>query len=282
MAALTAAGVATSLGDGASAAAALIEGFTTHILTGRPLVIAKYAMSLDGRIATHTGHSRWITGPLARAHLHRLRASVDAILVGAGTVRADDPQLTARPPDWPGQPYQPLRVIVSRHGRLSLSARVFDATLPGRTLLVTANDLPPTDARTLQGRGLELLQLPDGTDGVDLPALLDYLGSIDITSLLVEGGSQTLAGFFGQHLVHKVLTYVAPVIIGGHAAPGPVGGRGVPTMALADRLTAPTYQSLGADLLISAYQPALTAHLPLAGRLPAAEALLASWPLEQG
>lgn len=262
LAQLAAAGIEVTLGDGAAAAAELCEGFTTHILTGRPLVIAKYAMSLDGRIATATGQSRWITGPAARAHLHRLRAAVDAILVGAGTVLADDPQLTARLPDATMPVHQPLRVVLDSAGRLPLAARLFDPALPGRTLVATTVRMPADHRVALAARGVEVLTLPASPAGVALPALLDALGRRGVTSLLVEGGARVHAAFFAAGLVHKVLAYVAPVVIGGAAAPGPVAGDGAPTLAAAPRLTRPAIDRLGPDLLLTAYLPDTTRHLP--------------------
>lgn len=264
LAALAAANIAVTLGDGAAAAAELIEGFTTYILTGQPLVIAKYAMSLDGKIATHTGDSRWITGPIARAAVHRLRAQVDAILVGAGTALADDPQLTARPPaDYPS-PHQPLRILLDSTGRVPLSARLYDPALPGRTLLATSDRLAPTTAAALAERAIEVLRLPTTATGLDLTVLLDELGRRGVTTLLVEGGATLLGSFFAANRVHKLLAWIAPVIIGGSAAPGPVAGLGAATMAQAVALSSPRLERLGNDLLVTAYLPQTTAHLPLA------------------
>jgi diaminohydroxyphosphoribosylaminopyrimidine deaminase/5-amino-6-(5-phosphoribosylamino)uracil reductase len=261
VAGLQAAGVAVTLGDGAAEAAELIEGFATHVLTGRPLVIAKYAMSLDGRIATAAGHARWITGESARVHLHRLRATVDAILVGAGTVVADDPLLTARPPGVGPPPHQPLRVVLDSAGRVPTTARLFDPTLPGRTLVAATERTPPGRRAWLRDRGIDALLLPDGPDGVSLPALLDALGERGVTTLLVEGGARVHGAFFAGGLVHKLRAYVAPVIIGGADAPGPVGGVGALTMDAALRLAAPRVESHGADLLVTAYVPGAFSHL---------------------
>ena len=262
LAALEAAGIATTVGDGAAAAAELIEGFTTHILTGRPLVVAKYAMSLDGRIATRTGHARWITGPVARAHVHQVRAGVDAILVGAGTAVADDPLLTARPDR--ETPHQPLRVVLDASGRVPLSARLFDPALPGRTLLVTGDRLPAERRLALRERGIETLTLPTEGTLISVPTLLEELGRRGVTSLLVEGGARVLASFVEAGVVQKVLAYIAPVIIGGAEAPGPVAGLGATTMTEALRLTATRVEQLGPDTLVTAYVPATTEHLPLA------------------
>jgi diaminohydroxyphosphoribosylaminopyrimidine deaminase/5-amino-6-(5-phosphoribosylamino)uracil reductase len=261
---LAAAGIPTTLDDGHAPAAELIEGFATHILTGQPLVIAKYAMSLDGRIATRTGHARWITSAPARTHVHGLRAIVDAILVGAGTAIADDPLLTARLPGGP-PPHQPLRVVLDSSGRVPLTARLYDPLLPGETLLATTDRVPAAHRDALLARGVAVAILPGGPAGVDLPALLHLLGQRGVTSLLVEGGARVLGAFAGAGLVHKVLAYIAPVIIGGATAPGPVAGEGVATMADALRLTQPRVECFGPDLLVTAYVPTTTRHLPLAG-----------------
>jgi diaminohydroxyphosphoribosylaminopyrimidine deaminase/5-amino-6-(5-phosphoribosylamino)uracil reductase len=261
---LRAAGVEVSVGDGAADAARLIEGFATAIATGRPLVIAKYAMSLDGRIATATGHARWISGPSARAHLHRLRATVDAILVGAGTVLADDPLLTARPAATTA-PHQPLRVVLDSAGRLPLTARVFSPAPPASTLVATTAAMPADHRLALTARGVEVAVLPAGEHGVDLPALLDHLGARGVTTLLVEGGSRVHASFFEAGLVHKVVSYVAPVIIGGEAAPGPVGGHGAQTMDAALRLAPVRIERLDPDLVVEGYIPETCPHLPFAG-----------------
>jgi diaminohydroxyphosphoribosylaminopyrimidine deaminase/5-amino-6-(5-phosphoribosylamino)uracil reductase len=266
LAALERAGIATTLGDGAEAAARLIEGFTTQILTGRPLVIAKYAMSLDGRIATRTGQSRWITGPAARAHLHRTRAAVDAILVGAGTALADDPQLTARPPDTAAPVHQPLRIVLDSAGRVPPTARLFDPALPGRAVVAATDRLPAAHRAALAARGVETLILPAGDDGVDLGALLEELGRRGVTSMLVEGGARVHGAFRDAGLVHKMQVYVAPVVIGGAGAPGPIGGLGAGPMAEAARLVGVRTRLLGPDILLTGYDPATTGHLPLAGR----------------
>lgn len=284
VACLRAAGIEVVVGDGATAAAALIEGFTTHLLTGRPLVIAKYAMSLDGRIATATGHARWISGPDAREHLHRLRASVDAILVGSGTVAADDPLLTARPPVPATTPHQPLRVVLDSTGRLPATARVFDPALPATTLVATTGAMLADQRQALIGRGVEILMLPADDGGVDLTALLAALGDRGVTTLLVEGGAHIHGSFFAAGLVHKVVSYVAPVIIGGAAAPGPVAGRGALTMDQALRLANTRVERLGADVLIEGYVPATCGHLPLAGDGELARSIGrgANWRVEVG
>jgi len=249
-AALEAAGIRTVVGEEEAAARALNAAYVTWITTGRPLVIAKFAMSLDGKIATHTGESRWITGPEARRRVHETRDTVDAILVGAGTVLADDPQLTTRL-DGRADVHHPLRVILDSRGRVPLDARLFDPHLPGRTVVATTAAMPEAIRRTLERQDVQVLSLPaDEAGRVALPALLDALGRMEVTSLLVEGGATVLGSFFDAGLVDQVMAFVAPRIIGGAAAPGPVAGRGTPRLAATPRLRDVRVERLGRDLLI--------------------------------
>jgi diaminohydroxyphosphoribosylaminopyrimidine deaminase/5-amino-6-(5-phosphoribosylamino)uracil reductase len=237
---LRAAGIATSVGMLEEAAQRLNEFYVKHRSTGRPFVTAKYAMSLDGKIATRTGESRWITGEASRRHAHRLRHEHDAILVGVNTVLRDDPELSTRlgVPD----PRQPLRIVLDSRLRTPPSARVLGA----RTMIAT----------TREGKvaGAEVLSLPAGDDQrVNLGALLDELGRRRILSVLVEGGGATHASFLEAGLVDKVYAYIAPTVIGGGAAPGPVGGQGVARLSDALRLHHTELEQLDEDYLVSGY-----------------------------
>ena len=237
---LEAAGIATEVGVHEERALRLNEFYVKHRLTGRPFVSAKFAMSLDGKIATRTGESRWITGEDARLHGHRLRHIHDAILVGVNTVIADDPELTAR---LEGEDVrQPLRVVLDSQLRLRMSSRVVGTN----TLIAT----------TRVGRmgAAEVLRLPAAPDGrIALEPLLDELGKRGILSLLVEGGGEVHASFFAQGLVDKVHAYVAPRLIGGREAPGALGGAGVERLAEAIPLRELDTTRLGDDLLITGY-----------------------------
>jgi len=196
---LEAAGIRTVVGEHEAEAWALNEVFAHWITTGRPFVIAKFAMSLDGKIATRSGDARWITGPEARRRVHQLRDQVDAILAGANTVIADDPQLTTRldrdacPEPSRRDVRHPLRVILDSRGRIPLTARVLDPALPGRTLVAATPAMPEERRRALVDRGVEVLVLPADAGRVSLSALLDELGQREVTSLLVEGGGTVLA-----------------------------------------------------------------------------------------
>jgi diaminohydroxyphosphoribosylaminopyrimidine deaminase/5-amino-6-(5-phosphoribosylamino)uracil reductase len=237
---LQAAGIETAVGIHEERALRLNEFYVKHRLTGRPFVSAKFAMSLDGKIATRTGESRWISGEESRLHGHRLRHIHDAIIVGVNTVITDDPQLTARLEGEDAR--QPLRVVLDSQLRLRMSAKVVGPN----TLIAT----------TRAGRmgAAEVLRLPAAADGrVALEPLLDELGKRGILSVLIEGGSEVHASFFAAGLVDKVHAYVAPQIIGGREALGPVGGAGVEHLADAVSLRELDATRIGTDLLITGY-----------------------------
>nr|WP_290668102.1 bifunctional diaminohydroxyphosphoribosylaminopyrimidine deaminase/5-amino-6-(5-phosphoribosylamino)uracil reductase RibD [Ardenticatena sp.] len=248
-AALEAAGIRTSVGLCEQEARALNAAFVKWVTTGRPLVIAKFAMSLDGKIAAHTGDARWISGEASRHYAHQLRNEVDAILVGVQTVLADNPRLTTRLPDLEDVRH-PLRIVLDSRGRAPLTAQLFQPTLPGRTLVVTTPAMPAAHRDALRAQGVEVLVCPSENGRVALPALLDELGARDITSVLVEGGGTVLGAFFDANLVDEVVAFIAPMIIGGAAAPQPVGGQGVARVADAWRLEDVYVERLGDDLLV--------------------------------
>jgi diaminohydroxyphosphoribosylaminopyrimidine deaminase/5-amino-6-(5-phosphoribosylamino)uracil reductase len=245
------AGIATIVGEHEQEAQRLNEVYITWIAAGLPFVIAKFAMSLDGKIATPTGNSRWITGEVARQHVHHLRNQVDAIAVGVDTVIIDDPQLTTRIENEVVR--HPVRVIVDSRGRIPLGSRVLDPSLPGRTIVATTDAMPQEIRRAIGLCKAEVLVLPELNGRVDLAALLATLGCNQITSLLVEGGATLLGDLFRRRLVDKVLAFVAPLIIGGKDAPPPVGGLGVNMISEALRLEFTGTEWFGPDLLVSGY-----------------------------
>jgi diaminohydroxyphosphoribosylaminopyrimidine deaminase/5-amino-6-(5-phosphoribosylamino)uracil reductase len=251
---LRAAGIRVYVGQGKAAASRLNELFIHYITTRRPFVIAKWAMTIDGRIATHTSHSRWITGSTARAYSHRTRHEVDAILVGRGTALADNPRLTSRLDERSHQEARhPLRIILDSRGSLPTTLRVFEASLPGQTLVATTQQARSLWLEQLRKLRIELLILPPDANGqVPLLPLLEELGRRKLSSLLVEGGAEVHASFFAQGLVNKVHAYVAPKLVGGRKAPGPLGGTGVATMSEAVQLTWQEVKRLGNDLLMIA------------------------------
>ena len=238
--ALKEAGIEVVVGEGVEAARSLNEFYVKHRLTGMPFVTAKFAMSLDGKIATSSGESRWITGVEARAEGHRLRHQHDAILVGVDTVIADDPELTTRLEGAGGR--QPLRVILDSQLRTPHAANVVGPN----TLIATTREGQVGEAETMQ-----FASTPEGR--VELAPLLEELGRRGILSLLVEGGSEVHASFFNEGLVDKVHAFLAPMVIGGRGAPGPVGGPGIEGLDQAIALHDLETTRLGRDLMITAY-----------------------------
>jgi diaminohydroxyphosphoribosylaminopyrimidine deaminase/5-amino-6-(5-phosphoribosylamino)uracil reductase len=207
------AGIAVDVGEGAKEAAAINAGFLLRVREGRPFFHLKLATSLDGRIATASGESKWITGEAARADGQRLRATHDAILVGANTVTADDPELTCRLPGLDG--YSPVRIVLDSRARLS----------PGSKLAVTANKTPvwllctsqaPAAAReALQAKGIEVIEIASDPDGrVDIPSAARNLGERGLTRVLVEGGGEVAAAFLKADLVDRVTAYQAGLLLG--------------------------------------------------------------------
>ena len=251
MAILANAGLNTRLGESEAKARLLLEAYVKYVMTGTPFVTAKFAMSLDGKIATGTGDSKWISGEKARRMVHRLRAGADAVMVGIGTALADDPQLTAR--NKLGEPLdrQPLRVVVDTRGRMYPGARMLGE--PGRTL-VASGDIDDGPAGALRSAGAEVVALPGGGESVDLGALMGHLASEHgVTSLLVEGGATLLGSLFDLGLVDKVIAFVSPVIIGGETAPTPVAGAGFERMADTLRLERVRWDKYGRDMAITGY-----------------------------
>lgn len=233
---LRAAGIATETGRFSERAERLNEPFLVSVRAGRPFVHLKWGASLDGRIATTTGESRWVTCEEARADGMRLREECDVILAGAGTVLADDPALTRRA--GLNRSLLPHRRIVL-DGRLRVTAdrRVFRSDVPGEAWLVTA--VPERDPRLAPFRdaGVKVLSLPSGETGrVDLGALLGELARVEVRSILVEGGGETAWGFLEAGLVDRVTGYFAPILLGGREAPSAVSGAGAPSLARAPRL----------------------------------------------
>lgn len=230
--ALVQAGIRVEVGDSGVAAEELLRGYLLRTRLGRPWVTAKYAMSLDGKIATRSGDSRWISGEASRAHAHRLRDRSDAVIVGIGTVLADDPSLTVRPAPPDGR--QPARVVVDTRLRMPIAAALAGPELAAGTTV--AYVAPAPGSSRLEDRGLGLLPLPADRSGrVDLRALLDALGSRGCNEVLVEGGSELLAGFFALGLVDAVEACLAPIAIGGRSAAGPLGGIGIGRIERAGR-----------------------------------------------
>jgi len=256
---LNQAGIRVFSGECAEEAAEEHEAFFKWLQTGLPFVTLKYAMTLDGKIATRNGDSKWITGEEARLEVHRLRDDSDVILVGAGTVLADNPALTTRlSPEEQARrgktARSPLRVVLDSQGRVPLSAQIFSGELEGQTLLATTGRIDPNKRAILEKRGIETLILPEDAGGrVALPALLTELGKRGLGRVMVEGGAEVLGSFVAQGLADKLWAFIAPKIVGGQTAPGPVGGAGVNLMSEALKLERVKIAQFGPDILVSGY-----------------------------
>jgi diaminohydroxyphosphoribosylaminopyrimidine deaminase/5-amino-6-(5-phosphoribosylamino)uracil reductase len=250
---LKAVGVKTFIGQHEERAREINEGYIKYITTGMPFVIAKFAMSLDGKIATKTGDSKWISNDESLKFVHYMRHIVDAIMVGANTVVTDDPQLSARGCSGKGGKIklQPLRVIVDGRGRTPLSARVFKE--PGKTLVAVAKPFSDKSAENFKKTGAEVVELTAEDGVIDLKELLSVLGKREVTSVMVEGGSGLLGSLFDRGLVDKVLAFVSPMIIGGDEAKSAVGGKGARKMSDALHLKRIKMMGFGDDVLISGY-----------------------------
>lgn len=229
----------------------LNEAFCRRVRDGRPWVILKSAVTLDGKIATASGDSRWISSLESRAHAHRLRDQVDAILVGIGTVLADDPRLTARPGGRKGR--DPARVILDGGLRIPLKAKALNDPSAARIIVATTAKANPRRVEALRGRGVEVWPLPSREGRVCLGPLLSELARREITTLLVEGGGEVAGSFLREGYVDRVAFYVAPLLVGGEDAPGPLRGRGAARLADAWDLAGVSVTRLGPDFLVEGY-----------------------------
>ena len=242
--------IKTYVGEHEEAAKEINEAYARFITTGMPFVTAKFAVSLDGKIATRSGDSRWISGEDSRRYVHNLRYASDAIMAGANTVLADNPRLTARCGGTGGTARkQPLRVIVDGRGRTPPTAQVF--TEPGKALLAVR--VKPDKEEAFTQVGVELLELPSAEGAVDLEKLLRILGDRGITSVLVEGGGALFGSLFDRGLVDKVIAFIVPIIIGGAEAKTAVAGEGVDRVIDAIKLERISVDRFGEDLMISGY-----------------------------
>ena len=243
------AGIRVESGLLADEAARMNEAFNKWITTGIPLVIAKAAMSLDGKIATRTGDSKWITSDASRRYAHKLRAQVDAIMVGANTVIRDDPRLTPRSRGV-RRTKQPWRVVVDARGRCPKNAKLFTDVHRSRAIVITSNKSPAHWRRYLPLEGITVITLPWKRRGVDLCAALRALGRMNVTSVLVEGGGEMLGAMFDAQLVDRVALFHAPIIIGGRLAVPAVGGEGVAQVSKAVRLRDCQWQRIGKNEIL--------------------------------
>lgn len=243
-------GIEVQAGCLEQACRSLIAPFLKHVTTGLPWVISKAAMSLDGRIATRTGESQWITSEKSRACGHAVRAVVDGIAVGIGTVLADDPELTCRL--FQSGSRNPVRFVLDSTLRLPLSSRLCATVFAARTIVVAAETASKTKKAELEEKGVEVWLLPLDQDGrkVSLSAFLKTAGQSGIQSLLIEGGSGLNGAFWDAGLVNEMLWFYAPMVIGGLKAGMAIGGMGVEHLRQAARLKDFCIHGVSEDILL--------------------------------
>ncbi|MES2791785.1 MAG: bifunctional diaminohydroxyphosphoribosylaminopyrimidine deaminase/5-amino-6-(5-phosphoribosylamino)uracil reductase RibD [Planctomycetota bacterium] len=244
---LRAAGVSVETGLLEHEAIQLTAPFRTLIQHQRPFVIAKWAMSLDGKIAAHTGVSKWISNAASRAIVHQVRGRVDGILVGIGTALADDPQLTARP----AGPRVATRIVLDSQARLPLASHLVQTARQIPVLVFVTSAAPAERIAALQSAGVEVVSIAaDAGQHPDLAACLQELGRRRFTNILVEGGGAVLGDFFDRQLVDEVQVFIAPLLIGGEGAPSPVGGLGLTSPDLAARLADLQVEHVAGDIYL--------------------------------
>jgi diaminohydroxyphosphoribosylaminopyrimidine deaminase / 5-amino-6-(5-phosphoribosylamino)uracil reductase len=217
---------------------------------GRPLVTAKWAMTLDGKIATRTGESRWISSEAARVEAHEARAASGAVVVGIGTAARDDPLLTARLEPGREEPRQPLRVVMDSELKLSPDSQLA-RTAKRFPVLVCCGEQADAERRAaLEGLGIEVLALPRMGGHLDWHALWKSLAARGVSGVLLEGGGSLIASALAQHAVDRVKVFVAPLIFGGNAAPTPVGGEGIAEIERALRIEGARTRAVGPDIVV--------------------------------
>ncbi len=246
------AGITVLVGEHGDEACEILEAYSRYITTHLPFVTAKFAMSLDGKIATRTGDSKWISSEESRRYVHYLRYVNDAIMVGVNTVLTDDPQLTVRCCSKGGRTHnQPLRVIVDSFGKTPVSARIFHE--PGEVLMVVGEGASLEQRQAYEREGAGVLVLPSKRGNIDLPVLFRMLGERQVTSVLVEGGGTLLGSLFDRRLVDKVIVFIAPIVIGGTQAVTPVRGKGVDSVVDSIKLERVRTRSFNGDIMVSGY-----------------------------
>jgi diaminohydroxyphosphoribosylaminopyrimidine deaminase / 5-amino-6-(5-phosphoribosylamino)uracil reductase len=259
---LTRHGVAVTRGVCEQEAKQLNETFVKFVATKRPFVLVKCAATLDGRIATRTGDARWVSGEASRAYVHRLRHAYDAILVGINTVSADDPSLTTRLEGMDGK--DPVRIVLDSALRISENAKVLQPGSDSDTLIVTGDRSDEPNFRkkkdALEINGAKVLVAPLKDDRIDLDRLMDRLGAMEITSLLIEGGGGVIASAFAAGVVDKINFFYAPKILGGDDGVPICRGAGPESMRQCLNVKKMTVRRFGEDVMIEGYVDAPSAH----------------------
>jgi diaminohydroxyphosphoribosylaminopyrimidine deaminase/5-amino-6-(5-phosphoribosylamino)uracil reductase len=229
-------------------AARLVAPFVKLMTRGLPWVHAKWAMTLDGKIASRTGDSRWISGESSRRVVHQLRGRMDAVVVGIGTALADDPLLTARP----AGPRTATRIVVDTSARLPLTSQLVRTARDAPVIVAVASNAEGGRCRRLEEAGVEVLRLdqPPSQAGLPLESLLEQLGVRRMTNVLVEGGATLLGALFDRQLIDECHVFLAPQLLGGRDAPTPLAGVGLDRLASAARLDQPQIEVLDGDVYV--------------------------------
>lgn len=239
------AGIEVECGVCEAEARQLNEAYIKHRTTGMPLVILKSAMSMDGKIATRTGDSKWITSEPSRAYAHRIRRGVDAIVVGGNTARVDDPRLTAR---LGKKVYYPTRVVVTESGELPASLAMFGQ--PGESIVAASKRADASSLRKLEAAGARILILADRGGRASIADLMRQLGELGCLSVLIEGGGEVAAAALEECVVDKVLLFYAPIVIGGRDAVSAVGGLGAESVAASIGIDRIKVRRFGGDIAV--------------------------------
>jgi diaminohydroxyphosphoribosylaminopyrimidine deaminase/5-amino-6-(5-phosphoribosylamino)uracil reductase len=248
-------GVEVVLADGelATRARLLNQAFRKHARAGRPWVLFKSAMTLDGKVATRAGDSQWISGEESRALAHQWRASVDAVVVGIGTALADDPQLTARPDGTPACPSeQPRRVVFDSLARLPSDSRLLAATAEIPLTVIVSRAAARADTDALEAAGAQVLLATGENEPARVRSALDQLGQLGVASALLEGGPHLAGAFLDAGEIDEIRLFLAPLLLGGRTARDPLEGEGVERISEALRALSFDCERIGEDLLISA------------------------------
>ncbi len=251
IAALREAGLTVEVGLLGGEAARLNEAFFKYVRTGLPFATLKVAASLDGKIATRTGESRWITGESARRLVHQLRNEADAVLVGIGTVLRDDPLLTTRLGI--ADQRDPIRVIVDNLARLPLRAKVVNRASTAPTILAVSQMAPQSKLEAIQREGVQVIIVENSPRRVSLERLMEALGKRGVLSVIIEGGAEINASALREGVVDKVLVFLAPILIGGKSTPTAVGGDGIESLGQALRLHDVRIDRFDGDILVEGY-----------------------------
>lgn len=225
----------------------LVAPFVQLTTIGRPWFHAKWAMTLDGKIASRTGHSQWISNATSRSVVHRLRGRMDAVMVGIGTVLNDDPLLTARPPG----PRVAARIVVDSNARIALNSKLIQSVSQGPVIVVTTSEAPMDRCEAIRAAGAEVLFIKPDADGRPaLSAIAAEFGKRRWTNVLVEGGSRILGAFFDAKLIDEVHTFIAPKLVGGGDALTPLFGLGMESIPINASLDDPTVELLDGDIYL--------------------------------